>query len=118
MEWGRFSEKNILDKVHIWMVGWIADYPDPDNFLRVLWWKDPAWHHDEYWDLVENASRVMDQDERMRMYQQADKILVEEVPLLPLIYERFHMLVKPWVKRLPTSPLRNWFWKDIILEEH
>ena len=118
IEWGRFSEKNILDKVHIWMVGWIADYPDPDNFLRVLWWKDPAWQHEKYWSLVENARRVMDQEERMKMYQQADKILVEEVPLLPLIYERFHMLVKPWVKRLPTSPLRNWFWKDIILEDH
>jgi len=117
-EWARFSEKNILENVHMWMVAWTADYPDPDNFLRVLWWKDPDWQHEEYWSLVENARRVMDQEERMRIYQQADKILVEEAPLLPLSYGRIHMLVKPWVKRLPTSSLQNWFWKDIILEEH
>jgi oligopeptide transport system substrate-binding protein len=117
-EWSTFSEKNVLENLHMWMVAWTADYPDPDNFLRVLWWKDPAWQHTEYFRLVENARRVMDQEERMRLYQQADKILVEEVPLLPLSYGRIHMLVKPWVKRLPTSPLKNWFWKDIILDEH
>jgi ABC-type transport system substrate-binding protein len=117
-EWGRFSDKNILDGVHMWLVAWAGDYPDPDNFLRVLWWKDPAWQHNEYRRLLESARQVTDQEERMRLYQQADRILSEEVPILPLSYGRLHMLVKPWIKRLPTSPLRNWFWKDIILENH
>jgi ABC-type oligopeptide transport system substrate-binding subunit/DNA-binding SARP family transcriptional activator len=117
-EWGNFHEKYHQKKAHMLMVGWVADYPDPDNFLRVQWWLDPAWRHEQYWSLVENARRVMDQEKRIRMYQQADRILADEVPLFPLTYERFHMLVKPWVKRLPTSPLVNFFWKDIILEEH
>ena len=60
----------------------------------------------------------MDQEERMRMYQLADEILVDEAPLLLLDYRRFHMLVKPWVKNYRPSPLRWWFWKDIILEPH
>ena len=96
----------------------VADYPDPDNFLRVQWWFDPAWRHEHYWSLVENARRVMDQEKRISMYQKAERILADEVPLFPLTYERFHLLVKPWVKRLPTSPLVNFFWKDILLEEH
>jgi len=60
----------------------------------------------------------MDQEERMRMYQQADRILIEEAPILPLAYGRFHMLVKPWVRRYLTSPLRWWYWKDVIIEPH
>ena len=60
----------------------------------------------------------MDQQERMRMYQKADKTLVEKAPLLPLSYQRFHMLVKPWVKNFSTSPLKWWLWKDIVIEPH
>ena len=54
----------------------------------------------------------------MRMYQDADKILVEDLPILPLSYGRFHMLMKPWVKKLFTTPLKWWSWKEIILEPH
>jgi ABC-type oligopeptide transport system substrate-binding subunit len=54
----------------------------------------------------------------MTMYQQADATLVRQVPILPLAYLRFHMLVKPWVRSFRTSPLRWWFWKDVILEPH
>jgi ABC-type transport system substrate-binding protein len=67
---------------------------------------------------VEDAQRALDQVERMKLYGQADKILVEEAPILPLTYARFHVLVKPWVRKYLTPPLRWWFWKDIILEPH
>ena len=60
----------------------------------------------------------MDQAERMRMYEEADRILVEEAPILPLHYGRSHVLVKPWVRKHPTSPQKLWFWKDVIIEPH
>jgi ABC-type transport system substrate-binding protein/DNA-binding SARP family transcriptional activator len=110
-----FSEK----APHLWMVGWYADYPDPDDLLRVAWWlRFGGWQNEAYGELVEGARRVLDQAERMRMYRQADRILVEEAPILPLCYGRFHMLMKPWVKKLFTSPLKWWSWKDVILEPH
>jgi ABC-type oligopeptide transport system substrate-binding subunit len=100
------------------MVGWWADYPDPDDFLRVQWWVAPGWQDQTYDRLVESARRTMDQEERIKLYRQAEAILVEEAPVLPLCYARFHMLVKPWVRRFTTSPLRWWYWKDVILEPH
>ena len=54
----------------------------------------------------------------MRLYQQADRLLVEQVALLPLTYGRWHLLVQPWVRRYRTSPLNWWFWKDVIVEPH
>lgn len=45
-------------------------------------------------------------------------LFAEETPLLPLCYARFHMLVKPWVRKYRASPLRWWSWKDVILEPH
>jgi ABC-type oligopeptide transport system substrate-binding subunit len=113
-----FPEKMNLVKPHIWMVGWWGDYPDPDDFLRVNWWTPAGWNNEAFNRLVEAARRARDQEERMRMYQQADRILVEDASMLPLCYGRFNMFVKPWVRRYPTSPLIWWFWKDVIIEPH
>jgi ABC-type oligopeptide transport system substrate-binding subunit len=96
---------------------WVADYPDPDNFLRVsraeTWAK---WHDKRYERLVEEAGRAMNQEERMRLYRQADRILVAEAPILPLTYEREHLLIKPWVMRYPTAASKAVFWKDVVIE--
>jgi oligopeptide transport system substrate-binding protein len=119
MEWGRLLDRLYRETPHMWIMGWSADYPDPDNFLRVSSWRVyTGWQNEAYDGLVEDARRVTDQEERMRMYQQADRILVEEAPILPLLYVRFHLLVKPWMRKYPTSAIKAWFWKDVIIEPH
>lgn len=118
IEWGGFFNWMSKGSPHLWMVGWWTDYPDPDDVLRIQWWVTREWKNKAYSRLVEGARRTMDQQQRMRMYGQADRIVVEEAPILPLAYGRFHMLVKPWVRRYRTSPLKWWFWKDVILEPH
>jgi len=119
IKWANFYDMISEGTPHMWMAGFYADYPDPDDVLRINWWIGyTGWQNEAYKTLVEGARRVMDQDERMSMYQQADKILVEEAPFLPLWYGRFHMLVKPWVKKFYTSPMKWWSWKDIVIEAH
>ena len=54
----------------------------------------------------------------MKLYQEADRILVEEAPILPLTYDRHHLLVKPWVTRYPTPAMLMWCWKDVVIERH
>jgi ABC-type transport system substrate-binding protein len=118
-ESGVFLDKLDHDPPSIFIIKWMADYPDPDSFLRVC----PARHYTGWWDeayniLVEEAKFVKDKAERLKMYQDADKKLIEAAAILPLCYQRIHLLVKPWVKRFPTSALERWFWKDVIIEPH
>jgi len=118
-EWVGSLHRQSSDRPHLWYAGESAHYPDPDSFLRVGEWRaDTGWRNATYGRLVDGARRVMDQEERMRMYQQADSILVEEAPILPLFYPRLHQLVKPWVTEYPLSPLKSWYWKDVIIERH
>jgi len=58
-----------------------------------------------YERLVKSTQHAMDQGERMRMYAQADRIMIEEAPILPQAYGRFHMLVMAWVRNYISSPL-------------
>jgi oligopeptide transport system substrate-binding protein len=98
---------------------WQADYLDPDNFLRVgLEWACKTWRCEAFDRLVSEARCTLDQEERMRLYRQADEILVEQVPVVPFCHLRWSLLVKPWVSRYPASPMRQWFWKDVVIEAH
>ncbi len=119
MEYGAFVERVYREPPSMSLARWVADYPDPDNFLRVgfaIWL--PGWGNETYAGLVEEAKRSMDQEERMDLYKRADKILVEEATIMPLNYIRLHLLIKPWVKKHRTSAVTWWFWKDVIIEPH
>jgi ABC-type oligopeptide transport system substrate-binding subunit len=119
VEYGMLFDRMRREPPHMWLIGWIAIYPDPDDSLRVSPWRvDTGWQSEAYDGLVEEARRLRDQGERMKLYQQADRILVEEAPILPLFSSRIHLLVKPWVKKFPVSPLKWWFWKDVIIQPH
>lgn len=119
MEWDKFGDRVLRRTPHLWLLRWLADYPDPDSFLRASIWRViSAWENRVYDELVEGARRLEDQKERMKMYQRADRILVEEAPLLLLYYGRFHLLVKQWVSRYPSSSAKQWFWKDVVIEPH
>ena len=118
VQWKDFPARMQAQYPHIYLTGYWADYPDPDDMLRVLWWMPLGWQNKAYKHLVETAQRAIDQEERLAMYQQADQILIEEAPLLPLCYGRFHMLVKPWVKKYFANPFKWWFFKDVVLEAH
>ncbi len=117
--WSEFLDRLENWHPHLTNLGWVADYPDPDNFLRVSRARSwSRWQNATYDRLVEEAGQAMCQEERMELYRQAGRILVEEAPILPLIYEREHLLVKPWVSRYPMSAIKPSFWKDVVIEPH
>jgi oligopeptide transport system substrate-binding protein len=119
MPWRQYLARLERVPAHIVQFGWMADYPDPDSFLRTgNTQQRTRWRNEAYDDLVEKARRVLDQDERLRLYAQADKILVEAAAVLPLVYSWSHTLVKPWVRTFPASALNEWLWKDIVIEAH
>ena len=103
--------------------GWLADYPDPDNFL----YKSDALarlvrmgvRDEAYEQLVSEAARTPDRAKRMAMYRQADRWLIAEQTLMvPLFYFFEHELVKPWVKKQRTNMLGFDFFTKIVIEEH
>jgi ABC-type transport system substrate-binding protein len=118
-EWTTFFDRLSRDAPHFFGMGWAASYPDPDNFLRMGFpWQATGWRNEAYEGLIEEARQSLDQEARLRLYAQADKLLIDEAPIIPLLYRREHILVKSWVRRFPTSALQTWFWKDVIIEPH
>jgi ABC-type oligopeptide transport system substrate-binding subunit/DNA-binding SARP family transcriptional activator len=124
LAWQSIASDKLFDQLNeapsdIFQMGWVADYLDPDNFLRVSChrqWSD--WRNEAYTDLIEQARYITDQTERLKLLRQADKILIEEAVIIPMTYHRQHLLVKPWVSQFPTSAIKIWYWKDVIIKPH
>jgi len=110
-------ERLSTDPPQICMTEWSADYPDPRNFLEEAIHVRTAWRNDRYDQLLRQARRLGDQAERMRLYRQAESLLIEEAAVLPLFYDRWHWLRKPWIK-VPISVLGRPFWKDMVIDPH
>jgi oligopeptide transport system substrate-binding protein len=103
VEWKEFIERLEGDPASLTLTGWRADYQDPDFMLRVPFHSTegintPRWKNARFDSLVDKAAGVVDQNERIRLYQTADHILVaEQAAIMPLGYAQGRMLVKPWV---------------------
>jgi len=128
IKWQPLEVKSFLHRLnrlngeppHLYLVAYMAEYPDPDDFLEpAAFRRRNRWQNDAYDRLVEEARHETEPGRRIKLHQQADAILVEEAPIMPVYYDRGHMLVKPWVTRFPTSSLR-WYghWNDVIIEPH
>jgi oligopeptide transport system substrate-binding protein len=102
----------------LWLAGWQIYIPEPAHSLSAEWMRQSGWSHDEYEQLVQQGHETWDQEERLAIFRRAEEILVEEAPVLPLLYFRLQMLVQPWVRRFPTSPAKWWYWKDVVIEPH
>jgi oligopeptide transport system substrate-binding protein len=90
-------------------VGWVADYVDPENFLKVKFYgdskdNDTKYRNPEVDRLLEQADTDQDPAQRLALYQQAEQIIVNEVPWIPLFHDEYSVLIKPYVKDYVLPP--------------
>jgi oligopeptide transport system substrate-binding protein len=90
--------------------GWIADYPDPQNFLDVLFHSesrnnDSAYSNPEVDRLLEEARGEQDPEKRMELYQQAEVVILEDAPVVPLTHDAEYWLTKPYVEGMIYPPV-------------
>jgi len=92
-------------------LGWIADYPDPENFLDVLFHSRSNNNQSEYSNgqvdlLLERARIELDETARFELYHQAEEIIVDDAPWIPLWHSNGgSVLIKPNVNDYFLFPL-------------
>ncbi len=82
--------------------GWLGDYPDPSNFLE-LFLSDNAfnsaqWSDRAYDGMVRESGRTADSSSRLRLLAEAEAMLLEEAPIVPLFHFGAISLLRPTVK--------------------
>jgi oligopeptide transport system substrate-binding protein len=107
----------------MYQLGWIADYPDPQNFLEVLFHTESAQNHSGYSNpevdaLLDEARGTQDFDERMALYQQAEQLILEDAVWIPLTFDVENWLVKPYVQNYLIPPIKVPKFQYVSIAEH
>lgn len=80
---------------------WIADYPDAENYLSVFYSRNPSppnytrYNNPHFDRLFEQALSETNDSVRYRLYQQADQLIMDDAPVVPLWYDKAVHLVQP-----------------------
>ena len=82
--------------------GWVPDYPDANTFID-MWVtgggnNETGWSNAQYDALVKQAAEEPDADLRLRRMEEAEAILMNELPIVPIYYYTAKNLVSPKVK--------------------
>lgn len=117
-EWKSYLAKVKTDPPSLFRFGWLADYPDPDNFMNLMTsysennrtrWSDPR-----YDKLIEQAAGETDREKRRELYRQANQIMLTEgVPVIPILTGVAHLLVSDRVEGFPVNAMRKFQYKAV-----
>ena len=106
----------------IFISGWIADYPDPQNFLDLLFRTGAEYNYGSYSNpeldaLLDEAAIEPDDDARFTLYQQIEQELVNEAACLPLWFGTNYVLIKPYVKDYKLNALSIPTLSEVYIQE-
>jgi oligopeptide transport system substrate-binding protein len=91
-------------------LGWIMDYPDPEDILDILFHSKSRQNNSRYSNAevdakLEQARTEADTEKRLALYQEIEKTVIEDAAWMPMFFDVGHVLVKPYVKNYIFPPL-------------
>ncbi len=95
---------------HLAYGDWMADFADPINFLEVFKYKkggsnNTLWENPQYIELLELSSKTLDPAQRFELLAESEKILMQEMPIIPVLYTNMLYLSQPGLKDVVLSSM-------------
>ena len=126
--YNQFRDKVRRGAYQIFFWGWVADYPDPENFLFLLWSEmaqtksggpNTANFADPRFDALFHALKDRDNDERRaELIREALALLEEERPWIELFHPEDYALVHGWLDGVKPMGLPVPVWKYYAIDPH
>jgi len=111
-DWKVYMDRESKMNYTISRAGWIGDYLDPTTFLDMMIADSgnnrTGWANPRYDDLLQQAAHAPDQDRRYDLLRQAEAILIQDMPLMPIYTYTNVRLIAPSVKG----------WENNLLDQH
>ncbi|MFQ5849523.1 MAG: peptide ABC transporter substrate-binding protein [Candidatus Binatia bacterium] len=121
-EWKVYLSKINTDPPHVFRLGWGADYPDPNNFMKLFTStsgnNNTRWKNERYDELVERAAQEMNEEERITLYDEAQKILCEtDLPIISLFVTAETTVLNPRFTGLRFNSMARLMLRNVRLKE-
>lgn len=120
VEWSTFTPTRRAGDFEICRGGWVYDYDDPSNMLNLFSTEsgnnDGKYSSAEVDKLLAEARNTADKAEHYDKLHQAEKIMMEDAAVSPLVYSSDYYLQKPEVKGTWHSPYGYWYFMYATME--
>ena len=101
-EWRVFLKSENSMEYQIMRQGWIGDYLDPNSFLDLFLTgggnNNTGWSNAAYDNLIKSAAKEHDAGKRFQLLREAEAILIDEQPIIPIYFYVYDFLKKPYLK--------------------
>ena len=101
-DWKVYLDKRDAKDYQVARAGWIGDYLDPNTFLDMYTTysgnNDTGWSNPRYDALIAQAGETTDRERRFALFQEAEAILMTELPIMPIYTYMSKSLVSPDVR--------------------
>jgi len=119
-EWKVYLDSQRSLNYQVCRAAWIGDYVDPNSFLD-MWLKgggnnETGWSNANYDKLIAQAAGCADPKQRLEYFQQAETILMDELPMIPIYFYTRNFLMRPEVKGWYPTLLDNHPYKYVHLD--
>ena len=105
-------------KAQFWRSAWVADYPDPETFLSLLYGKNVPekitdksylnsvrYKSAKFDSLFSAALREVDDKKRFDLYLQADQVAIDDAAIMPVFYDENYRLIQTNVKNFTANAM-------------
>ncbi len=109
-------------KIQMWSYGWIADYPDGENFLQLFWSKSigganyTMFNLPEFDELYEKVKTMPDSPERTALYRKMVHMLWVYNPWRVNFVKRGSILIQPWLIGYRRHPFAHEPWRYLDID--
>ena len=108
--WPNFESMLRANKAPVFIYAWYADFPDPDNFLGILFhsqskYNFTAYHNPEVDRLLDQARAERDYLKRMEMYRKIEEIVLDDAPIVPMVNPIFQVVYQSYVRGMEVNAL-------------
>ncbi|MER6832211.1 ABC transporter substrate-binding protein [Streptosporangium sp. NPDC000563] len=118
---------SILDELEkksyggMFRMGWAIDYPSAENYLTPIFSSVAiktgsnyaGWSNKEFDELLSKGDTAPTQEEGLKFYQQADDILIKELPYIPVYFYRTNAAFSQHVKGVKINLLNQIEWAEV-----
>jgi oligopeptide transport system substrate-binding protein len=121
-EWKVYLQTRTLKNTEVFRSGWIGDYNDANTFAELLYSQnaqnDSGWVNARYDALLDEAAREIDLEKRARLLEWAERVLLDETPIIPIYFYNAKHLIKPWVGGFVPNIMDHTHTKDLYILKH
>jgi oligopeptide transport system substrate-binding protein len=121
MEWKTFlTYRKKLEYTGMARAGWVGDYMDPFSFLNLFYSEandsSTGWYNPKYDKLLDEANNELDPQKRFEKLAQAEFMVMQDQPVIPLQTQATNWIKKPYVKGMYPNPGTLHAWKFVYIE--